>query len=428
MASPFGSTWEKTKTARKICKENHITAMGEPDHAQCYRLVHDAERRAKRIAARYAELYFRSKEKSQGKIQFYWVALAAFVVKDVVHAFAYTRKQVLEGGWRSFWGDAAGQDAYLHALRTYLALAKGNLWLFMDIYPWYWFYLEYVINPDGSLNTRRLDMCAPKRNTDTYQRQSKNAVAWLPYSRNWLNRAAEKIGGDGTYRQAADQNATYVKIGSTSDRAHRDIRQAIPHRQDPHDVPHSAYWRSFKEAFDVLEAQRKEMLRLANDQAAMVRLEKVAKFTVTQQIRDAYGHISKGLQRKGEYQRKELLAIAEQEQINILQPLIYDDPKLKETLDLNHTYSRRFNWLTPPFQVVFAMERDTDDPELKVQFDPPGGAVDWLKGSSKSLANVEDRMQFVRDIAKQFNKLMADKKRKAELEANLLKLQGWLNA
>jgi len=49
----------------------------------CYRLITDPERRAKRIAGHYAELYFKSAEKSANKIQFRWPALAAFVVKDI---------------------------------------------------------------------------------------------------------------------------------------------------------------------------------------------------------------------------------------------------------------------------------------------------------------------------------------------------------
>jgi len=51
------------------------------------------------------DLYFKSAEKSQGEIQFYWVALAAFVVKDIVHAYEYTRDRVLSGAWRGNAGD-----------------------------------------------------------------------------------------------------------------------------------------------------------------------------------------------------------------------------------------------------------------------------------------------------------------------------------
>jgi hypothetical protein len=409
-------------------QEAALIAMGEKDDGTfCYKFVQDAERRARRIAANYADLYFRSKEKSQNRIQFYWVALAAFVVKDVAYAFEYTRSEVLDG-WRGEWGDAFGQDAYLHAMRTYLALAKGNLWLFMDIYPWYWFYLEYVINDDGSLNTGRLELCTPKRDSDTYQKQSKEALQWLPYSRNWLQRAAGKIASDSAYTEAARRNDTYAKIGKTSDKAHVYVKHEIARRKDQHDVPDSRYWPRFKEAFDILDAERKEMLRIASDGSAIARLEKVAKFRMTEQVREAYQHISRGIEKGSDYQQKELVVVAEQEQKNILQPLIYDDSKLKETLDLNHAYSRRSSYLSPPFKVVFSHAKDSDDPELKVQFDPPEGVLDWIEGSNRSLANIDDRMGFVQKIADRFNRLMSDKIRKPQLESDLQKIRGWLHA
>jgi hypothetical protein len=40
----------------------------------CYRLICDPERRAKRIAGHYAQLYFNSAKKSDGRIQFRWPA------------------------------------------------------------------------------------------------------------------------------------------------------------------------------------------------------------------------------------------------------------------------------------------------------------------------------------------------------------------
>ena len=108
--------------------------------------------------------------------------------------------------------------------------------------------------------------------------------------------------------------------------------------------------------------------------------------------------------------------------------MIYEDAKLKETLDMNHAYSRRAGWLAPPFQVVFSAEKDTDDPELKVQFDPPEGVLDWMGGSTKSLGNVGDRMEFVGRIARQFNKLMFSPKYGPYMISELKKIRGWLNA
>lgn len=390
------------------------------------RLVGDAERRAKRIAANYADLYFKSAEKSQGEIQFYWVALAAFVVKDIVHAYEYTRDRVLSGAWRGSAGDTFGQDPYTHAMRTYLALAKGNLWLFLDIYPWLWFYLEYGINKDGSLNRARLDMCVPQRDSGSYQKQSKAMIEGLPYAPKWHAAAKAKQARDTVYEQAQKLNDTWVKVGSTSNKAHRHVQAEIPKRNDMHDVPRSPYWKKFKEAYTVLEAMRNEIKRMADDGAASGRLEKVAKFAQTPKMQEALQEISRGKAGWPKSLQTELFAIAHHEQLNILQPLIYEDAKLKETLDMNHAYSRRAGWLAPPFQVVFSAAKDTNDPEGKVIFDPAGGVLDWLSGSNKSLANTTDRMKFVGDIATRFNKLML--KKKPYIEGELHKIRGWLGA
>ena len=396
-----------------------------------YRLIGDAERRAKRIAANYADLYFKSAEKSQGEIQFYWVALAAFVVKDIAHAYEYTRDRVLSGAWRGSAGDTFGQDPYTHAMRTYLALAKGNLWLFLDIYPWLWFYLEYGINKDGSLNRARLDMCVPQRDSSSYQKQSKAMIEGLPYTRKWLAAAKEKQPGDAVYAEAQKLNDTWVKVGSTSNKAHRHVQTEIPKRNDMHDVPRGPYWKKFTEAFTVLEAMREETKRMADDGAASGRLEKVAKFAVAKEIKEALAEISKGRspgKKQSASQQAELLLIAHHEQLNILQPLIYEDAKLKETLDMNHAYSRRAGWLAPPFQVVFSAAKDADDPELIVRFDPPENAWDWVKGSNKSLATTDDRMKFVDKIAKKFNDLMVSPKYGPHMLSSLKSIQGWLNA
>ena len=93
---------------------------------------------------------------------------------------------------------------------------------------------------------------------------------------------------------------------------------------------------------------------------------------------------------------------------------------------MNHAYSRRAGWLAPPFQVIFSAAKDTDDPELIVQFDPSVGALDWLSGSNKSLANTTDRMKFVDRIAIKFNKRMSD--RKDYMEGELRKIREWLHA
>jgi len=186
--------WSYAQQAALIAVSDKNPADG------CYHLITDPERRAKRIAGHYAFLYFESARKSNRKLQFYWPALAAFVVKDIVEAYRFAREEVLHREWKdvaSAFRNSTVADLgsvmmtndspYQHALRTYSALAKGNLWLFMDIYPWLWFFLEYGINPDGSLNQNRLGACLPERNWSTFQKASKEAIEELPFGPNgWV--------------------------------------------------------------------------------------------------------------------------------------------------------------------------------------------------------------------------------------------------
>lgn len=449
------TTTNSTYDAKVECKhlwsyaqEAALKQVSEAGPDGCFRLITDPERRAKRIAAAYADLYFRSKEKSRGTVQFYWVALAAFVVKDIVYAFQFTRDDVFNSTLRGneiarsvgIVSDYLG-DPFVHAMRTYLALAKGNLWLFLDIYAWLWFYLEYGINPDGSLNPARLDGCLDKRDSQSYQDQTKAAIEWLPFSRKWLAQCDSKLAADvvgkeadkvyeDTYQSASMASAMAGGAGgggaAAEYAADRVIKTKVAVAYKPFLMPDAPYWPKMRRPYTTFDTFRIEMRRVIADAAALGRLEKVARFTVTPQVKEAFGYISEGLSNKAN-QQKELVAIANQEQLHILQPLIYDDPLLKKTMDLNHELSRRLGgWLSPPFQVVFSAKNDSDDKDLTVRFDPPEGAWDRLTGTDKSLPNPVDRMKFVADIAKKFNARMTDNK--PYMEAEIKKILGWLNA
>jgi hypothetical protein len=83
-----------------FAQEEALIAVSELRNG-CYELITDPERRARRIAGHYADLYFRSAEKSGSQMQFYWGALAAFVVKDIAEAYRFSRDEVLSGGFRN---------------------------------------------------------------------------------------------------------------------------------------------------------------------------------------------------------------------------------------------------------------------------------------------------------------------------------------
>ena len=181
-----------------------------------------------------------------------------------------------------------------------------------------------------------------------------------------------------------------------------------------------------------MESERIELKRMAADAGATAKLVKLRNFKVTPEVRKTYSTLieeasAKSALAKFAKQKFELQEIAKQEQINVLQPLIYEDTKLAETMAMNHKYSRLTGgWLSPQFKVVFSANAKTNDSKLEAVFDAPTGAWDQAFGSRKVFTNKDDRMVFVGEIATKFNFLMANKRR--YMEGELRKIQGWLNA
>jgi hypothetical protein len=430
-------------------QEEALVALSEQGGDKCWRLITDPERRAKRIAARYADLYFQSADKSQGQVQLYWVALAAFVVKDIVEAYRYARESVLSGRFydvrTSMVGTLASEaftsaSPYEHAERVYAALAKGNLWLFMDIYPWMWFFLEYGFNKDGTLNKARLTDSVDKRDWSTFQEQSKKAIEELPFGPNWTARLTKRMGADPVYTEASkffstrpawtgSMDSGYGQHVANSMQAHRYVIQNIASYDAGYHSPPSKYWHKFSEAFYVMEEERIELKRVAADSAAMGRLTKIRSFKATKETYQILiaqaGKVSPG--EKFEEQKAELVAIANQEQINVLQPLIYEDKELINTMNANHWFARH-SWgiATPYYKVVYSAQATTNDNKLKTVFDGATGPIDWMTGAKKSLPNQNDRMKYVADIAKDFNLLM--EKNRSYMDGELQKIRGWLGA
>lgn len=431
-----------------------LVAVSEKNnHDGCYHLITDPERRAKRIAAHYAHLYFESAQKSDDQVQFYWPALAAFVVKDIVEAYRFAREDVLHREWKDLSGVArnsafadlgslamTNDSPYQHAIRTYSALAKGNLWLFMDIYPWLWFFLEYGISPDGSLNKQRLAVCLPKRNWATFQQASKKAIEELPFGPNWMNHLATRLKEDFVYHKAKEffdirpdwsSSRGYGRHTAAALSAHQYCRKHVNEYDNGYRTPLSNYWSKFKQAYYVMECEHLELGRIANDRLALAAVVKLRSFTVTTAVTNAYQHMieeySASDSAKKKIQRKELVAIAEQEQINVLQPLIYNDPLLKETMDTNHHFSRLTNgWISPKFKVVYRAGAQNGDPDLETVFDAPDGMVARFAGKRGSLPDKEDRMNFVNKIAADFHRLM--ERRRIYMDEELRKIELWLNA
>jgi hypothetical protein len=440
--------WSYAQQAALIAVSDKNPADG------CYHLITDPERRAKRIAGHYAHLYFESARRSNKKVQFYWPALAAFVVKDIVEAYRFAREEVLHREWKdlaSAFRNSAAADLgsvmmtndspYQHALRTYSALAKGNLWLFMDIYPWLWFFLEYGINPDGSLNRQRLGACLPERNWNTFQKASKEAIEELPFGPKWMGRLANKLENDVVYKKAGEcfkvvptwsSPAGYGQHAAMAHRAHVYCRAHVKENDNGYRTPLSGYWGKFKEAYYVMASEHVELGRMVKDTAALEALTKLRVFGVTNAVSTAYQviikeHTADSKLSKKDFQKQELVAIAQQEQLNVLQPLIYNDPLLKVTMDVNHRFSRLTNgWLSPKFKVIYSAGATNNDPTIETVFDVPETVLERFVGKMQSLTDPEDRIGFVRKIATDFNSLMDS--RRQYMDTELMKISGWINA
>ena len=163
----------------------------------------------------------------------------------------------------------------------------------------------------------------------------------------------------------------------------------------------------------------------------MAKLKKIRNFKTTSDIQNTYQFLIKEATSSGKlpFQKKELAAIAMQEQLNILQPLIYEDKSLINTMDKNHQMSRRYgSWLSPHYKVVYSAKPKIDDEKFTSEFDKPTNYYNQVwEGTKKSLPNPTDRMDYVNNvIAPRFNQLMANKR--AYMEAELQTIRGWLNA
>jgi hypothetical protein len=432
-------------------EEALVSVSDQHDHDKCYRLLPDAEDRARRIAARYAGLYFDSAAKSKGKVQFYWPALAAFVVKDIVEAYRFDRENVLEGGWGNamrtstvptlFSEALSSASPYAHAMRVYVALAKGNLWLYMDIYPWLYFFLRFGIKQDGSLNEARIRSHVEQRNATEYQQQSRKAVEDLPFGRAWFGRQQARQANDPVYKRAEQYFQTtpvwsgmdggYGAHTAAASQAHAYVKAHIASYDGGYHLPVAAKWQPMREAFYVMEEERIELTRVSKDNAAFGRLEKIAKFPTTPEVRKTYdlliSEFNGNPRAQSAIQLNELTVIAAQEQLNILQPLIYDDQKLKKTMDMNHRFARASGGLmTTKYRVIYSAAPTTDDPDLQTVFDPPSGVISgvWngIWNDQQSLPDPNDRMKYVSQIARDFHNLML--KRRAYMERELKTIQG----
>lgn len=145
-------------------------------------------------------------------------------------------------------------------------------------------------------------------------------------------------------------------------------------------------------------------------------LSVIDNFKVKSEVTEAFSYIEKvegespGTARQA-LQYKSLIATANHEQLNILQPLIYEDPIFQTILDVQKASEGMP--LVPLRSAAFSTACDVDDPKLREQM---------YKGS---LYNAQDRMGFIQKIADKYHGLMINNNK--YMEGMISEIAGWRN-
>ncbi|MCY1528153.1 hypothetical protein D9M68_632490 [compost metagenome] len=146
-------------------------------------------------------------------------------------------------------------------------------------------------------------------------------------------------------------------------------------------------------------------------------LEKLNNFGPTLEILRAFTLMAQ-LQQTTEKQERlklqygSLMAIANHEQLSILQPLIYNDWSFARTLDAQ--VAMEVLPFVPKRVAAFVVACDTEDPELRVQM------------TAGDLYDAQDRMKFITAVAKTYHELMNSKK--GHMENEISQIATWQHA
>jgi len=127
----------------------------------------DVMRRAQRTAGNYAQLFL-DDEGTDEAGRFYWPGLAAFAAKQVVDGMRVARDFMCSKP------QSVAAAVRFSAAVTYYYLAKGNLWVFLEVTPWHLFYSQY--------GPALLTHCMDRRNVETYDKPVKETVKALPWA------------------------------------------------------------------------------------------------------------------------------------------------------------------------------------------------------------------------------------------------------
>lgn len=165
------------------------------------------------------------------------------------------------------------------------------------------------------------------------------------------------------------------------------------------------------EAFDEKVKSALKRLPWAEESLAVIDNLKIKK-----DVLDAFSKIKQveamvaGVDRQ-KLQYKSLIATASHEQLNILQPLIYEDPAFRAILDVQK--KAEGIPFVPLRSAAFSTACDVKQPELREQM------------HEGDLYNAQDRMEFIQKIADKYHGLMIDKI--VYMEGMIAEISRWRN-
>lgn len=188
------------------------------------------------------------------------------------------------------------------------------------------------------------------------------------------------------------------------------------------------YWSNYPQSFNVCATKRDAEQCVPQVKAVLDKLpwatealKAVQRFKYNDNIKEGMVLVQKFEQTANQNKRpaiqfEHLMAIANHEQGNVLQPLIYDDSAFSGWVAAQRW--RYIKWMTPTLKIVFSHTCDTNQSRLES-----------IAPDNTILENFSSRMKWIEKVAEQFHGLMQGTKQdsdKVYMEQELKTIAGWV--
>lgn len=324
-------------------------------------------RRAKRTAGSYAALFL-ADEGTEKAGRFYWPGLAAFAAKEVVAGMALALHFL---SWDKPQSGLA--QARMSAIVTFYYLAKGNVWVFLEVTTWHLFYKKY--------GQRLFEHCKGLRNVETYDEAVQAIVKGLPWASGQNN---------GIIAALKEKANPLIVVGS----------DMIKDGAALEEMKHCQVTNHLSRGFALVERY---------------------------EAADSSEKPNRAYEGAWEF----LL----HEQTLHLQAMVYDHPEFQAALDMNHfglaPVLRAFSGAKDP-TVYFNASSEVSPEIIESQMRPYGLTEDDIRVRMEredgKLYVVGDRMRYVRKILLKYHYLMSNARYREYMIQQISMIGGWANA